>query len=115
MDKEKIKNIIIIVLICLLVLVTTLFIISKKDENKSNEVTVTVEAVGKKYLLGSSKNKDYLITNYKGDYKEKDKIKFTYKNKDKKEKDGLTNIKVSDEDLIVDYKAKEEEKNSREK
>lgn len=110
MNKEKIKNIIIIVLICLLVLVTTLFIISKKDENKSNEVTVTVEAVGKKYLLGSSKNKDYLITNYKGDYKEKDKIKFTYKNKDKKEKDGLTNIKVSDEDLIVDYKAKEEEK-----
>ena len=87
MNKEKIKNIIIIVLICLLVLVTTLFIISKKDENKSNEVTVTVEAVGKKYLLGSSKNKDYLITNYKGDYKEKDKIKFTYKNKDKKEKD----------------------------
>lgn len=110
MNKEKIKNIIIIVLICLLVLVTTLFIISKKDENKSNEVTVTVKAVGKKYLLGSSKNKDYLITNYKGDYKEKDKIKFTYKNKDKKEKDGLTNIKVSDEDLIVDYKAKEEEK-----
>lgn len=110
MNKEKIKNIIIIVLICLLVLVTTLFIISKKAENKSNEVTVTVEAVGKKYLLGSSKNKDYLITNYKGDYKEKDKIKFTYKNKDKKEKDGLTNIKVSDEDLIVDYKAKEEEK-----
>lgn len=110
MNKEKIKNISIIVLICLLVLVTTLFIISKKDENKSNEVTVTVEAVGKKYLLGSSKNKDYLITNYKGDYKEKDKIKFTYKNKDKKEKDGLTNIKVSDEDLIVDYKAKEEEK-----
>ena len=54
MNKEKIKNIIIIVLICLLVLVTTLFIISKKDENKSNEVTVTVEAVGKKYLLGSS-------------------------------------------------------------
>ena len=110
MNKEKIKNIIIIILLCLLVLVTTLFIISKKDENKSNEVTVTVEAVGKKYLLGSSKNKDYLITNYKGDYKEKDKIKFTYKNKDKKEKDGLTNIKVSDEDLIVDYKAKEEEK-----
>lgn len=110
MNKEKIKNIIIIVLICLLALVTTLFIISKKDENKSNEVTVTVEAVGKKYLLGSSRNKDYLITNYKGDYKEKDKIKFTYKNKDKKEKDGLTNIKVSDEDLIVDYKAKEEEK-----
>ena len=98
-DKEKFKNIIIIFFLCLLVLVTTLFIISKKDENKSNEVTVTVEAVGKKYLLGSSKNKDYLITNYKGDYKEKDKIKFTYKNKDKKEKDGLTNIKVSDEDL----------------
>ena len=61
MNKEKMKNIIIIILICLLVLVTTLFIISKKDENKSNEVTVTVEAVGKKYLLGSSKNKDYLI------------------------------------------------------
>ncbi len=109
MNKEKIKNIIII-LLCLLVLITTLFIISKKDENKSNEVTVTIEAVGKKYLLGSSGNKDYLITNYKGDYKEKDKIKFTYKSKDKKEKDGLINIKVSDEDLIVNYKEKEEDK-----
>ncbi len=109
MNKEKIKNIIII-LLCLLVLITTLFIISKKDENKSNEVTVTIEAVGKKYLLGSSGNKDYLITNYKGDYKEKDKIKFIYKNKDKKEKDGLINIKVSDEDLIVNYKEKEEDK-----
>lgn len=100
MKKEKIKNIIIIILLCFLVLVT----ISKKDENKSNEVTVTIEAVGNKYLLGSNKDKDYLITNYKGSYKEKDKIKFTYKNKDKKVKDGLINIKVSDEDLIVNYK-----------
>lgn len=110
MNKEKIKNIIIIILLCLLVLVTTLFIISKKDESKNNEVTVTIEAVGKKYLLGSSGNKDYLITNYKGDYKEKDKIKFTYKNKDKKEKDGLINIKISDEDLIVNYKENKETK-----
>lgn len=110
MNKEKIKNIIIIILLCLLVLVTTLFVISKKDENKSNEVIVTIEAVGKKYLLGSSGNKDYLITNYKGDYKENDKIKFTYKNKDKKEKDGLINIKVSDEDLIVNYKEKKANK-----
>lgn len=108
MNKEKIKNVIIIILLCLFVLVTTLFVISKKDENKSNEVTVTIEAVGKKYLLGSSENKDYLITNYKGDYKEEDKIKFTYKNKDRKEKVGLINIKVSDEDLIINHKKKEE-------
>ena len=80
------------------------------DENKNSEVTVTVEAVGRNYLLGSSEDKEYLITNYKGDYKEKDKIKFTYKNKDKKEKDGLINIKVNDEDLIASYKTKEENK-----
>lgn len=108
MNKEKIKNVIIIILLCLFVLVTTLFVISKKDENKSNEVIVTIEAVGKKYLLGSSENKDYLITNYKGDYKEEDKIKFTYKNKDRKEKVGLINIKVSDENLIINHKKKEE-------
>ena len=77
MKKEKIKNIIIIILLCLLVLITTLFSISKMDENKNSEVTVTVEAVGRNYLLGSSEDKEYLITNYKGDYKEKDKIKFT--------------------------------------
>lgn len=110
MKKEKIKNIIIIILLCLLVLITTLFSISKMDENKNSEVTVTVEAVGRNYLLGSSEDKEYLITNYKGDYKEKDKIKFTYKNKDKKEKDGLINIKVNDEDLIASYKTKEENK-----
>lgn len=108
MNKEKIKNVIIIILLCLFVLVTTLFVISKKDKNKSNEVIVTIEAVGKKYLLGSSENKDYLITNYKGDYKEEDKIKFTYKNKDRKEKVGLINIKVSDENLIINHKKKEE-------
>ena len=110
MKKEKIKNIIIIILLCLLVLITTLFSIYKMDENKNSEVTVTVEAVGRNYLLGSSEDKEYLITNYKGDYKEKDKIKFTYKNKDKKEKDGLINIKVNDEDLIASYKTKEENK-----
>ena len=110
MKKEKIKNIIIIILLCLLVLITTLFSIYKMDENKNSEVTVTVEAVVRNYLLGSSEDKEYLITNYKGDYKEKDKIKFTYKNKDKKEKDGLINIKVNDEDLIASYKTKEENK-----
>lgn len=100
MEKSKLRNIVIIVFLTLVLILSVYLITSKKAESKEKNVTVTISTVKKNYLLGESNNESYIITNYKGDYKENDRVKFTYKLKDKKIKDGIVSIAISDEDLI---------------
>ena len=106
MEKSKLRNIVVIVFLALVLIISVSLVISKKNDSKENNITVTISAVKKNYLVGESNNESYIITNYKGDYKENDKVKFTYKLKDKKTKDGVVSIAISDEDLILTTSSK---------
>ena len=68
MEKSKLRNIVIIIFLALVLIISIFLVISKKNDSKETNITVTISAVKKNYLLGESNNESYIITNYKGDY-----------------------------------------------
>ena len=64
MEKSKLRNIVIIIFLALVLIISIFLVISKKNDSKETNITVTISAVKKNYLLGESNSESYIITNY---------------------------------------------------
>lgn len=100
--KRNSKNIIIAILFILFVsaCITIFYLLNNKKVEVSKEITGTVIITDKEYLMIESNNKNYLISNIKGNYEVGDIIKLTYLESEANIEKSPKEIKIKDEELI---------------